>query len=132
MSDSEGALVDLFERIEGFFRRLEAYVDVPSNGGMTDTIVKIMVEVLLILAIVTKEIQWNKASKSKLPLLWAAIGITLTVEFRKGFEEIGGQNGYRGCPAETREIDARGSLDGCCARFESHTWRRSRSSWYQS
>ena len=70
--DSEGKLVDLFERIEGFFRRLEAYIDVLSNAGMTDTIVKIMVEVLLILAIVTKEIKRNKASKSKLPLLRAA------------------------------------------------------------
>ena len=39
---------------------------------MTDTIVKIMVEVLIILAIVTKEIKRNKASKSKLPLLRAA------------------------------------------------------------
>jgi len=63
VSDSEGKLVDLFERIEGFFRRLEAYIDVPSNAGMTDTIVKIMVEVLLILGIVTREIKRNKAKK---------------------------------------------------------------------
>jgi len=63
VSDSEGKLADLFERIEGFFRRLEAYIDVSSNAGMTDTIVKIMVEVLLILGIVTKEIKRNKAKK---------------------------------------------------------------------
>jgi hypothetical protein len=64
VSDTEGKLVDLFERIEGFFRRLEAYIDIPSNAGMTDTIVKIMVEVLLILGIVTKEMKRNKASES--------------------------------------------------------------------
>jgi hypothetical protein len=63
------------------------YIDVPSNAGMTDTIVKIMVEVLIILAIVTKEIKRNKASKSKLPLSSGqrAIGITLTVELQKSF-----------------------------------------------
>jgi hypothetical protein len=124
--------VDLFERIEGFFRRLEAYIDVPSNAGMTDTIVKIMVEVLLILAIVTKEIKRNKASKLKLPFSGQRLGSRLLLKFRKVFEEVGGQNGYGGCSAEAGEIDARGSSDGCCARFESHTWRRSRSSRCQS
>jgi len=120
--------VDLFERIEGFFRRLEAYIDVPSNAGMTDTIVKIMVEVLLILAIVTKEIKRNKASKLKLPLCSGQrLGSRLLLKFRKVFEEAGGQNGYRGCPAEARKFDATGSSDGYCAKFESHTWRRSRS-----
>jgi hypothetical protein len=63
------------------------YIDVPSNAGMTDTIVKIMAEILLILAIVTKEIKRNKASKLKLPLCSGqrAIGITLTVEIQKSF-----------------------------------------------
>ena len=58
--------MELFERIEGFFRRLEVYVDVPSNAGMTDMMVKIMAEVLFILAIATREIKQNKASESTL------------------------------------------------------------------
>jgi len=52
---------------------------------MMDTIVKIMVEVLLILATVMKEIKQNKVSKLKLPLCFRqqAIGIMLTVEIQK-------------------------------------------------
>jgi len=53
----------VFERIENFFRRLETYVEVPPTVGMTDIIVKIMVEVLSILSIVTKEIKQSRASE---------------------------------------------------------------------
>jgi hypothetical protein len=60
---SQDALIGLFERIENIFRRLETYIDVPPTAGMTDAIVKVMVEVLRILAIATKEIKENRASK---------------------------------------------------------------------
>jgi deoxycytidylate deaminase len=59
---SQDALVDLFERIENFFKRLEAYTDVPPTHQMTDLIVNIMVEVLGILAIATNEIRQRPAS----------------------------------------------------------------------
>ena len=58
------ALIVLFERIENIFRRLEIYIDVPPTPGMTDVIVKVMVEVLCILGIATKEIKQNRASES--------------------------------------------------------------------
>jgi hypothetical protein len=60
---SQDAIVDLFERIENFFRRLETYTEVPPTHAMMDLIVKIMVEVLGILAIATKEIRQRSASK---------------------------------------------------------------------
>ena len=60
---SEEALVDLFERIENFFKRLESYTEVPPTNAMTDIIVKIMVEVLNIFAIATKEIKQGRASE---------------------------------------------------------------------
>jgi hypothetical protein len=65
MSTNQGAVVDVLEQIESFFRRLEIYVEVPPTAlaGMTDVIVKIMVEVLSILAIVTKEIKQSKSSE---------------------------------------------------------------------
>ena len=66
VSASQGALVDLFERIDNFFRRLEAYIELPPIGGMTDIIVKVMVEVLLILALATREITQGKLSESLL------------------------------------------------------------------
>ncbi len=59
---SEEALADLFERIENFFKRLESYTEVPPTDAMTDMIVKIMVEVLNIFAIATKEMKQGRAS----------------------------------------------------------------------
>jgi len=63
VSASRGALVDIFERIENVFRRLETYVGLPPTTEMTDIIVKVMVEILLILALVTKEIKQGKLSE---------------------------------------------------------------------
>jgi hypothetical protein len=60
---SEDTLVDIFERIESFFRRLEIYTEVPPTPEMTDIIVQIMVEVLSILGIATKEIKQGRTSK---------------------------------------------------------------------
>jgi hypothetical protein len=60
---SQDTLTDVFERIEGFFHRLETYIEVTPTAGMTDTIVKIMVQVLAILAIATKELKQSKASE---------------------------------------------------------------------
>ena len=62
LSESQDALVDIFERIENFFKRLETYVEVPPTTAMTDIIVKIMVEVLNIFAISAKEIKQGRAS----------------------------------------------------------------------
>ncbi|KAI9447180.1 hypothetical protein BJY52DRAFT_1177107 [Lactarius psammicola] len=53
---SQDALVDLFGRLEYFFKRLEQYIEVRPTAAMTDIIVKIMAEVLSILGIVTKEV----------------------------------------------------------------------------
>ena len=56
-------LVDVFERIEGFFRRLEIYAEVRPTTEMMDTIVQIMVEILSILGIATKEIKGGRLSE---------------------------------------------------------------------
>ena len=61
---SHDALLDIFDRIENFFRRLEEYTEVPTTEAMKDIIVKIMVEVLGIFGIVTKEIKQGRASES--------------------------------------------------------------------
>jgi hypothetical protein len=56
-------LVDLFERIEKFFKRLECYTEIRPTEAMTETIVKIMVELLSILATSTKEVKQSGASE---------------------------------------------------------------------
>ncbi|KAI9435330.1 hypothetical protein H4582DRAFT_2100470 [Lactarius indigo] len=60
---SQDALIEIFDRIESFFRRLETYTEVPTTEAMKDTIVKIMVEVLGIFGIVTKELKQGRAKK---------------------------------------------------------------------
>ena len=56
-------LIDAFERIESFFRRLEIYTEVPPTTEMMDAMIRIMVEVLSILGIVTKEIKQGRMSE---------------------------------------------------------------------
>ena len=50
--------------MEYFFKRLEKYIDVRPSAAMTDIIVQIMVEVLSILGVVTKEIGRGNLSMS--------------------------------------------------------------------
>ena len=61
---SQDVLVDIFVWIEGFFMRLQSYTDVQPTAGMTEVIVKIMIEILSILAIATKQIKQGRSSKS--------------------------------------------------------------------
>ena len=63
VSASQDTLLNVLGRIENFFRRLETYIKVPPTTGMLDIIVKIMVEVLSILSIATKEIKEGRASE---------------------------------------------------------------------
>ena len=60
---SQDALIEIFERIEMFFRRLEVYAELPSTTEMMDIITQIMVEVLSILGIATREIKQGIMSK---------------------------------------------------------------------
>ena len=60
---SQNTLVDIFDRIEMFFRRLEMYTEVPSTTEMMDIFIQIMVEVLTILGIATKEIKRCRMSE---------------------------------------------------------------------
>ena len=60
----QGALVDLFGRIENSFQRLVVYSGVWPTTAMMDGIVKIMIEVLLILGILTKEAGQGRTSMS--------------------------------------------------------------------
>ena len=60
---SQDALVDIFERIGMFFRRLEMYTAVPLTTEMMDITTQIMVEVLSILGVATKEIKRGRTSE---------------------------------------------------------------------
>ncbi len=55
-------LVDIFVRIENFFKRLESYTEVSPTAAMADVIMKTMAEVLSIIASATKEIKQGRPS----------------------------------------------------------------------
>ncbi len=57
---SQDNVIDVLERMENFFQRLQIYTSPPPE--MIDIIVKIMVEVLSILGISTKEMKQGRIS----------------------------------------------------------------------
>jgi hypothetical protein len=63
VSSSYDSLVDLFECLGNFLKRLEIYTAIPVTPLMTDIIVKIMVELLSVLALATKQVQQGRLSK---------------------------------------------------------------------
>ncbi|KAH8987437.1 hypothetical protein EDB92DRAFT_1817905 [Lactarius akahatsu] len=54
------ALVDLFECIGNFLKRLRIYDGITPTPAMTDVVVKIMVEILSVLALATKNIKQGR------------------------------------------------------------------------
>ena len=63
VSSSYDALVDLFECVGNFLKRLRIYTDVPMSPSMTNITVKIMVELLSVFALATKQIKQGRFSK---------------------------------------------------------------------
>ncbi len=63
ISSSYDALVDLFECLGNFLKRLRIYTDLPLTPSMTEISVKIMVELLSVLALATKQIKQGRFSK---------------------------------------------------------------------
>ena len=68
-------LIDIFIRIENFFKRLESYIEVTPTAPMADVIVKIMAEVLSIIATATKEIKQGLPSECVYRLLFPALDL---------------------------------------------------------
>ena len=57
------ALADFLESIELFLKRLDIYTKVPPTPAMNEIVVKIMVEILSTLALVTKQIKQGRPSE---------------------------------------------------------------------
>ena len=62
--DSYDSLIDLLDSIEHFLNRLDIYTKIPPTVAMTEIVVKILVELLSILALATKQIKQGKPSES--------------------------------------------------------------------
>ncbi|KAI9461935.1 hypothetical protein BJY52DRAFT_165874 [Lactarius psammicola] len=101
---SQNALVDLFSRLEYFFKRLEKYIEVRPTAAMKDIIIKIVVEVLLILGIATKEIGQGRT--------------------KKYLKKLIGRKDVEGRASAARPIDARGGSDGSGGNPYDHSRHR--------
>ncbi|KAH9047076.1 hypothetical protein EDB84DRAFT_1673799, partial [Lactarius hengduanensis] len=69
VSSSYDALVDLFECLANFLKRLRVYTDLPLTPAMTEISIKIMVELLAVLALATKQIKQGRFKKFAKKLL---------------------------------------------------------------
>ena len=64
VSASYDVLIDIFGRMEGFFKRFEVYSRSFVNAELADVLVKVVVKVLNIFSIVTKEMEQSRTSES--------------------------------------------------------------------
>ena len=63
VTSSYDALLDLFECLGNFLKRLEVYTTMPYTPMMIDLIIKIMVELLSVLTLASKQIKQGRLSK---------------------------------------------------------------------
>ena len=89
------ALVDLLESIEHFFHRLNIYTRVPPSPAMDEIVVKVLVELISTLALVTEELKQRRSSEFVLDevLLCSAPRSQIREEIFQG-------EGHRGSPGE--------------------------------
>ncbi len=75
VTSSYDAVLELFECLGNFLKRLEIYLTIPSTTMMTDVIIKIMVELLSVLALATKQIRQGRFSKRAVTYksLWLSV-----------------------------------------------------------
>ncbi len=63
VTSSYDVLLELFECLDKFLKRLEIYTTIPPTPIMTEVIVKIIVELLSVLALASKQIKQGRFSK---------------------------------------------------------------------
>ena len=69
MSASYDALLELFECLGNFLKRLHIYTEISLDPLMTDIVAKIMVELISILAVSKKQIGRGRLSKQCLAVI---------------------------------------------------------------
>ena len=64
MNKSYDSLVDLFESIENFLRRLKIYIEIPPTQApaVTEIVVKIMATLITVLALATEQMKQGRLS----------------------------------------------------------------------
>ncbi|KAF8266573.1 hypothetical protein EI94DRAFT_1701648 [Lactarius quietus] len=63
VSASYDALIDLFEFMESFLQRLDIYANIPPTAAMTEILLKILIELLSTLALVTQQVKQGRLTQ---------------------------------------------------------------------
>ena len=66
MRESYDALVNIFECIENFLRRLSIYNEIQPTTALTEMVIKIMAELISVLALATKQMEQGRFRMSAL------------------------------------------------------------------
>jgi len=119
--------MDLLGRIGYFFLRLEIYTEVPPTTVMTGIAIDIMVEVLTIVGIATKEVK--RGALSRFIQRWFP---SLTrILFREISEEVDGKHRHRRKSTEVGQLDTRGGEDGSCTAADHRAHHRAENDGYR-
>ena len=76
VTSSYDALLNLFECLGNFLKRLEVYTTIPPIPMMVDLIIKIMVELLSVLALATEQIKQGRFSKDAVKYMSLMLNIS--------------------------------------------------------
>ena len=87
-------LADLFERIQFFLKRLGVHTRITPTKDMVEILVNIIVEVLDILAIATKEVQQSRTSKPYIQYIRTSTDRPISYSNRDISEETRRKDGY--------------------------------------
>ena len=90
--DDYDTLADLLESVEHFLNRLDIYTKIPPTDGMTEMLIKILVELLSILALATKQLQQGKISESLLGEILYYYCLTMQAEALVKKKLLGGED----------------------------------------
>ena len=69
MSASYDALIELFECLGNFLKRLQIYTGIALDPLITDIVAKIMVELISILAVAKNQIGRGRLSNYRIPII---------------------------------------------------------------
>ena len=112
------ALIDLLESIEHFLNRLDIYTRIPPTPAMDEIVIKILVELISTLGLVTEELKQRRSSESVLADAFYSCSVPRSQVCKEVFQG----EGHRGGVGETGPTDARRGSDyrssntRCCPR----------------
>ena len=102
VSSSYDALIDMFESLGNFLKRLDIYANLPPTPMMTDIIVKILVELLAVLALATKQIKQGRFSECAVNIQYV---FRNSISLREVHEEAVWRERDRGRASAARSTD---------------------------